>query len=78
MRQAYVMPPRRRLESIRAWIPCLVFLLFAALQTLAQTSVDPAEGDDAAVTAFVNVAVVSMLDETWLENGTQPHKAVGA
>ncbi len=59
-------------------MPFLVFLLSAGLQTLAQTSVDPAEGDDAAVTAFVNVAVVSMLDETWIENGAQPQKAAGA
>ena len=55
---------------MRVWIPILVFLLLAGRQPLAQTSVDRAEGDDAALIAFVNVAVVSMLDETWLEEQT--------
>ena len=70
MCQECEMPPQRRHEWIRAWIPFLVFLLLGGQEVLAQTNVDSEEGDDAAFVAFVNVAVVSMQDEALLEEQT--------
>ena len=63
------MPLARRLRSMHARIPFLVFLL-GIQQGLAQTNADPAEGDDATVFAFVNVAVVSMQDDAVLQKQT--------
>ena len=50
--------------------PFLVFLLLGTQEVLAQDIVDPAEGEDAAVVAFVNVALVSMQDEALLQEQT--------
>ena len=55
---------------MQAWIPFLVFMLHGIQAGVAQTSVDPAQGDNASVVAFVNVAVVSMQDETLLQAQT--------
>jgi len=63
-------PPSRRLESLRAWIPSLVFLLLGIQEDLAQTGPDSAKGDDSTTLAFVNVGVVSMQDEVLLQGQT--------
>ena len=56
------MPMSRRTRSLQAWIPFFVFLL-GIQEGVAQTGANPADGDDVAVVAFVNVAVVSMQDD---------------
>jgi len=55
---------------MKYWISSLLFLFCGIQQSLAQTSVDPAEGNDPTIVAFVNVAVVSMQDETVLQGQT--------
>jgi hypothetical protein len=57
-------------ESMKYWILFFLFLLLGIQESLAQTSADPAEGNDATIVAFVNVAVVSMQDETVLQRQT--------
>jgi len=47
-----------------------VFLALGIQESLAQTSVDPVEGNDATIVAFLNVAVVSMQDEAVLQGQT--------
>ena len=47
---------------MRVLTPCLVGLLFGMQESLAQAGAVPAGGKDAAIVAFVNVALVSMQD----------------
>ena len=49
------------------WIPLLVFLLFGGPEALSQTVAATAARGDATV-AFLNVAVMSMQDETLLQD----------
>jgi imidazolonepropionase-like amidohydrolase len=55
---------------MQAWIPLLVFLFAGIQEGLAQTSADPAKGDDSTTVAFVNVGVVSMQNEVLLRGQT--------
>jgi len=58
----------RLLKSMQAWVPFLVVL--GIQEGFAQTGVDPADGGEATVVAFVNVAVVSMRDDALLRGQT--------
>jgi imidazolonepropionase-like amidohydrolase len=53
---------------MRAWVPFLVVL--GIQEGFAQTAVDPADGGEATVVAFVNVAVVSMQGDALLQEQT--------
>ena len=55
---------------MQVWMPLLVFLLMGIQESHAQTGVDPVTKDDAAVVAFVNVAVVTMQDNSVLSDQT--------
>jgi imidazolonepropionase-like amidohydrolase len=55
---------------MKYWKPFFVFLFLGIQQGLAQTSAGLAEGNDASMVAFTNVAVVSMLDEALLPGQT--------
>jgi len=64
------MPLSHPLKLLQTGMACIALLLLGSHEGLAQTGVDPVAGDDATVVAFVNVAVVSMQDETLLHEQT--------